>query len=227
MSSYTKYPFASRHNWLVFKLLMSKLEPAIKRHLKGRLLDIGCSNKPFEFLTNNLVDEHVGLDHQDSLHPNDRVDVFGTAYEIPFPDNEFESVLCTYVLEHLEEPKLALKEAYRVLKPGGIAIYTVPFFWHIHEEPRDFYRYTRYGLEYLAAEVNFKMLEIHALSGFWGNVGQMFSYHINNQKILNNRFTIPLKRVILFAIQHFAYFLNKFSKSDSFTNEYMIVLQKP
>ena len=44
----------------------------------------------------------------------------GSAYQLPFPDNTFDVVFEHMVLMHLSEPTVALKEAYRVLKPGGI-----------------------------------------------------------------------------------------------------------
>lgn len=43
-----------------------------------------------------------------------------------FPDESFDVVICNHVLEHIREDKLALKEIYRVLKPGGWAILQVP-----------------------------------------------------------------------------------------------------
>lgn len=45
----------------------------------------------------------------------------GSIYEIPLPENAFDAVFSSAVLEHLQEPVLALKEILRVLKPGGIA----------------------------------------------------------------------------------------------------------
>lgn len=43
-----------------------------------------------------------------------------------YDDDEFDVVICTEVLEHLFDPVVAVKEAYRVLKPGGRYIVTVP-----------------------------------------------------------------------------------------------------
>ena len=65
-----------------------------------------------------FVDSHVGLDHIETFHDKTNIDLFGTAYEIPAKDNSFDSAICTAVLEHLEEPELALKECYRVLNKG-------------------------------------------------------------------------------------------------------------
>ncbi len=131
-------------NILVNSLHDSAILDAAKNYLKGDLIDIGCGTKPYETKLAPYVDKHVGVDHEITLHDQSNIDLFGTAYQIPVMDSVFDSAICTAVLEHLEEPELALKECYRVLKLDGVAIYTVPFIWHLHEEPRDFYRFSKY-----------------------------------------------------------------------------------
>ena len=49
-------------------------------------------------------------------------------HAIPFEQNTFDSVMCNHVMEHVDVDILAMKEIYRVLKPGGWAIIQIPFF---------------------------------------------------------------------------------------------------
>jgi hypothetical protein len=70
-------------------------------YLKGRLIDIGCGEKPYAEMVKPYVTEHIGVDHQDTLHDKSNIDRFGSAYNIPAEDGEFDSAICTVVLEHL------------------------------------------------------------------------------------------------------------------------------
>jgi predicted SAM-dependent methyltransferase len=46
--------------------------------------------------------------------------------DIEFEDNSFDIILCSHVLEHVLDDRLAIKELYRVLRPGGWGILQVP-----------------------------------------------------------------------------------------------------
>jgi SAM-dependent methyltransferase len=194
-------------------------------YLKGRLVDIGCGTKPYEKLLAPYVIEHVGVDHEETIHDKAQIDLFGTVYDIPADDASFESAICTAVLEHVEEPEIALRECYRVLKPGGYAIYSVPFIWHLHEEPRDFYRYSKYGLRYLFEKVGFEIIEIKALSGFWVTFGQLFVYNVYRLNWGPLRW-LHIIDVIGLMIQALAYGLEQIDKTEKWTWMYMVVARK-
>ena len=136
-------------NYMVNIIFERKFDEIAKKYLKGKLIDIGCGIKPYQGMLSGYISEHIGVDHYDCTHDQSNIDHFGSAYEIPVAANSFDSAICTAVLEHLEEPQQAIVECYRVLKNDGYAIYSVPFIWHLHEEPRDFFRYSRYGLQHL------------------------------------------------------------------------------
>ena len=117
--------------------------------LKGKLLDFGCGSKPFENLF--TVERYVGVDLENTGHDhkNSKVDVYYDGKHLPFENETFDSLFCSEVLEHIFEPDKILHEINRVLKPGALALITVPFSWIEHEAPFDYARYSSYGLKYL------------------------------------------------------------------------------
>jgi SAM-dependent methyltransferase len=57
--------------------------------------------------------------------------------ELPFEDGEFDALLCSHVLEHLDDDRPALLELARVLSPGGTALILVPTDSRLTETPED------------------------------------------------------------------------------------------
>lgn len=79
-------------------------------------------------------------------------DAKGDLLALPFPDGVFDGVVLTEVLEHCVDPKAAMAEVFRVLRPGGLLLVTSPYFWPEHGiegEYRDYWRFTRHGWELL------------------------------------------------------------------------------
>ena len=212
-------------NILINRIHDRQLKQCASEYLSGRLIDIGCGTKPYKDLLAPYITEHTGVDHEETLHDQFNIDRFGTAYNLPAEAREFDCALCTAVLEHLEEPELALKECRRVLKRGGVAIYSVPFIWHVHEEPRDFYRFSKYGLKYLFEKVGFEIIEIRALSGFWVTFGQLFVYNIYRFNRGPLRF-VPIIPAMGLVIQGISYLLDKIDKTEQWTWMYLVVARK-
>jgi hypothetical protein len=57
---------------------------------------------------------------------------------LPFPDNQFDLIICNHVLEHIQEDLEAMKALYKVLKPGGTAILQVPWSPVLKQTKEDF-----------------------------------------------------------------------------------------
>jgi SAM-dependent methyltransferase len=92
---------------------------------------------------------------------------------MPFENASFDSCIAIEVLEHCPEPEAFLKEVYRVLKPGSVFFFTVPFLWSLHEVPHDEYRYTPFALERHLKNSGFDDIEIKAMGGWHASLAQM------------------------------------------------------
>jgi SAM-dependent methyltransferase len=141
----------------------------------GRVLDIGCGHKPYRELFPGS--DYVGIDMPFSYGEGSSPDAWASAEGLPFKDGAFDCVVCTEVLEHLEGPARAVMETARVLRPGGCLLLSAPFMWPVHERPRDFFRFTRYGLESLLAAGGLEVTASVQRGGFWSVMVQLASDH--------------------------------------------------
>ncbi len=162
-------------DWLVQRHLSRDVRDALARHARGRLLDVGCGGRPYQSAVPPGV-RYVGADAPGSSRP----DVWARASALPFAPGAFETVLCTQVLEHLEEPAEALSEIARVLAPGGRLVLSGPQAWFLHEEPNDYYRYTRFGLERVCRRAGLEVIEHRDEGGFWAMAGIFLAVHLGS-----------------------------------------------
>lgn len=124
------------------KLTRVTLDRFIAAHATtARTLDLGAQNGPYAA----HFPRRVAMD----LKPSSGIHLRGDAHTLPFRDASFDVVLCTEVLEHLPEPQRAIDEMFRVLTPGGQLLLTTRFLFPIHDAPHDYFRFTKYGLQYL------------------------------------------------------------------------------
>jgi SAM-dependent methyltransferase len=170
------HPNEQDDNRLVYAVTESVFRYAAKNYARGKLVDIGCGKKPLAPIFRPYVTHHIGVDHAETPHGVETLDIVATAYDIPLPAGSADTILMSAVLEHLERPADALSECYRLLRPGGHAIISAPFQWPIHEAPRDFYRYSPFGLRYLLEEAGFQVVEIQPYAGVWTTLAVEISY---------------------------------------------------
>lgn len=104
----------------------------ITRHVPegSSVLDLGCGYYPQALIAlKEKIREGVGIDQDISdqtLSTKLQLIKGNIQSHLPLPDNQFDCVLMLAVLEHLDHPQKTLRECYRVLKPGGRLIITIP-----------------------------------------------------------------------------------------------------
>lgn len=142
-------------------------------------MDFGCGSKPYESLFLN-ASSYIGVDIEVSGHShlNEKIDVFYDGKTVPFPDNNFDNVFCSEVMEHVFNPDESLREINRVLKPGGKLLLTCPFVWAEHEAPYDYARYSSFGIKHLLERNGFKVLQQKKEGHFTEVVIQQIIFYI-------------------------------------------------
>lgn len=134
-----------------------------------RVLDAGAGSMPYRDAFAGVTYETADVgatEGKDYSHITYLCDVV----DIPVEDGRFDLVWCSQVLEHVREPERALREFFRILKPGGEAWLTAPFYYVEHEKPWDFYRYTRFAWENFAEVIGFEVVEIERMEGYYATL---------------------------------------------------------
>jgi SAM-dependent methyltransferase len=104
------------------------------------------------------------------------VDFVGDARVLPVAEGSVDVVLCTQVIEHVPEPVRVLQEIFRVLRPGGTLILSVPAIFPQHGSPGDYWRYMPQGLAWLLRD--FHNLEIQGETGTVGSLFLVFNMYL-------------------------------------------------
>ena len=138
-----------KFNWLANHKIIAALERA-RRHARGVLLDVGCGSRPFARLFEGRVERYLGMDLRASRFLGDRPpDAYARGEELPLRDGSVDTVLGLSVLTYLAEPVELVAEAHRVLRPGGMLLLEFTQMAPLHDEPHDYFRFTRYGAAHL------------------------------------------------------------------------------
>ena len=150
--------------------------------------------------------------------------VVGDICDFDFGDQQFDAVIISEVLEHIHSPHLAINNIYSILKPSGTLILTTPFLLPLHDRPYDYYRYTRYGLEFLLRD--FRDIQIsernsyfEAIDTLWVRLWQTNLHSARLASYLIIPFIFYLKRP-------FTSLLGKLVDTDAMTTGYTVTAVK-
>ncbi len=131
--------------------------------LSGSVLEVGCGDQPYRHLISKSCSNYTGLDWEHatehfSYKAPDTIYYSGEVF--PFPDDTFNHLFHTEVLEHIYNANQFLQECARVVMPGGRILFTVPFQARYHYKPFDYFRYTPAALGKMLENAGYRDINI-------------------------------------------------------------------
>lgn len=149
--------FAHNHTYRLKRFVRSVAAECDRQGKK--IIDIGAGTCPYK----NYFKKARYFSHDIENNQQGTIDYVGPLSILP--DNAFDCVLCTQVLEHLKKPDAAFKDFNRILRRGGEVFLTTHMAFEEHLAPDDYFRFTRYGLRYLAESNGFRVESIEPQGG--------------------------------------------------------------
>jgi SAM-dependent methyltransferase len=125
----------------------------IKLFVKGQTLDLGAGKLAWSHLITQYARKYISADY--IKEHNDLRMIMDATKPFPIKDTTFDTVFCYSVLEHTSAPWMILPEIFRILKPEGHVILSVPFVFYLHGAPHDYFRFSKYGISKLSKDAGF------------------------------------------------------------------------
>jgi len=159
-----KFFYFFKHEILRFKsnrYISNKLLKNFCKLADGNVLNIGSGNdndKTGDFYKNYFkkCKSYTTLEYEEG-----QSDLVADIQNMPIvKDNSFDFIFCIWVLEHVENLDLALKEINRILRKSGKFLFTVPLNVSYHGYPQDYWRFSSEDIKEMLKKNNFEILEL-------------------------------------------------------------------
>jgi SAM-dependent methyltransferase len=217
------------HNWLIKKAVNDQVRRCAAVW-DGIVLDLGCGVRPFQQEIMARATFCIGVEWANTLHDSKPDVVADINRPLPFADASVDHVVSFEVIEHLAEPGIMLAESSRILRARGTLTLSAPFQWRVHEEPWDYQRFTRYGLEHQLRKAGFVEISVRETTGFWS----MWILKLNYQLKRLVKGPRPVRSLVLLVFipvwwigQTLALLLDRVWREDRETAGYFVNARKP
>jgi len=210
------------------KITRQKIYPFIEKNIttlnkkRIKILNIGSGGEIEKIIKSfNNVDV-ISIDIDKSRKPDIVIDISSHKIikKIKFkPD----LITCFEVLEHIKNPSIAINNLHKISNNKTQLIFSVPFIFPIHDEPNDYYRYTKFGLRLLFKK--YSKVEIINRDGWLDNIFVLFV------RLKFSRNYILKIVALLFAISYLFLFpiiklIQKIVHFENITSGYLIKAKK-
>ena len=192
----------------------------------SKILDAGAGPCPYKYLFS-----HCNYEATDFNDPHGLMDFVCSLDKIPKKDNSYDSIICVEVLEHVEFPQKVVNELHRVLKKNGTLYMTIPMMWQLHQEPYNFFYFTKYGIESILKQSGFKEYKIEPMGGYFKFLADAIRFNgIINQYKDHPLMYYPLK-IIFFpftdiVIPFILFHIDFLDKERKWTMGYLVSAKK-
>lgn len=205
-------------------ILLKEFHNLLPKYCKGKILDAGAGHLLYKKMLTKYSEDYESMDFEQT-HPN-LTHIADIQEMSNISSSRFDFVFSRNVLEHVPHPERGMKEINRVLKPGGYAIITVPHLGYLHNEPHDYWRFTKYSLKLITEEAGLKVEEIREIGGLIAFKGYIFQ-----TIFMGLTYGIPIVGKICFRInfliQKIIIVLDKiFGLKKLFPLNYLIIIKK-
>ncbi len=199
-----RYPTREDPDYLGSKGLSLALREMIRTELAGLkdldVLDVGCGRKPFYPFFKAIARSYTGTD---IMPDNPMVDRVCPVEALAVEDESADVVICLSVLEHVDDPAQAVRELYRVVRPGGVVFATTHGCFPWHPYPQDHWRWTQTGLPLLFRKYGgFREVRLFATRGSMSGIFFLLAHYVQmwtNQGRgwrVKQRLRVPLTRLV-------------------------------
>lgn len=193
----------------------------------GTVVDLGCGMKPYASWLGDGAARWIGIDLPRSVSGRPRADAFASASAVPLRSGVADCIISTQVVEHLPRPWELFLEARRLLKPGGRLLLSAPQAQWLHEEPHDYFRFTRYGLAELARAAALSPLKVVPFGGAIALMGFLAATHVPTLGAGERSVWWRVRRLLQAAIQWTAERLDGWFPVPSDTMGNLLVAERP
>ncbi len=130
--------------------------------LPGPILEVGSYQVTGQEEIADLRDLFPGQDYLGiDIRPGPGVDAVADVEALPYEDASFGTVIAMNTFEHVPRFWRGFEEVFRVLRPDGALLVCVPFYFHIHDYPSDYWRFTPEAFEVMLSDYPSRIIGWH------------------------------------------------------------------
>lgn len=196
---------------------------ALRKHevcASRNILNIGAGGEVSDILNEERV-TFTSADIDPAMTPDLVMDIMDMA---PISDDSVDVIICMEVLEHVQNPFMAIGEMKRVLKEGGLVIGSTPFMLGHHLHPHDYFRFTLFGLKHLFTD--FEEVTLVPRNSYMQAVNTLIM-RLYAATTRSSKGTLILLSPIILPITFILAIIDRFIRCGDATTGFFFVWRKP